>query len=830
MDSDNSFYGILPLHYYIKSLQETERWLAKVEAEIRGDEFPRKKKDYTPQYDDGYWNTLDVSNKTYYQILKGSIFVKKSTYIKVKQNATLSLRLLCEKYSDLDSDSDYPIEYDIMKQYLVFLKGHDIDTKEYEELLDDTWYVDVIDKLDANVSYSIKELFETYKLTENTRSEQPPKEYPIRILIEYDDRSVAERINSIISNIQRDHANPIILTSEFSDDDVDKYDLYYIIANTITVNVEKTITVLSKGRNLHCIKVFSKNDSFLQNTGIKKTNTNIRLINDQSSYMYELYADLMELIEERDEVISEFLSGRKEKLDKILKSSNPSDEVDMVDFNILKDPINLYDKKSVFYRLFIDEYITEQRRIAEIIQDRTDDIYRELVGMAAMYDIQMDVYLDYVKYLKEKKQYDKAIDYATQYMRFKEYKSESEEIDYEFYFLLGDCYNSMKNLDMAEHYLSKAQEMTPDDKFETTAMIIGIRASALWDSGRFVEAEKYVDVNLPFMEDSYKNNPELFRDALVKIYKTKANLLHAKKKLEEARIYFIRAIKISLGDTNVSDIEAFEIDREDISKANAKERYEISSICNNLGILNRRRGNYDESIKYYDFCIRIRKETYEKNTAVEAYMIPYAMVLTNKATMLWQIAGERASQIEITRLFDESIRLKKTAGVDFKNSNNFKRTMFHSYIEYMKYCINQKFYSGAEEYYKEAEFCISSLTDQNSDNSYKRFKAALDMEKAKLEIVSLGEKTVPSKECGELLKSAFETYEELYNANKGFYAEEVTDAGTWLLRYYEMINYTNKRVINAVLGTSLTAASNLAECHTVYTDKYEVLDEMRKKL
>ena len=54
MDSDNSFYGILPLHCYIKSLQETERWLAKVEAEIRGDEFPRKKKDYTPQYDDGY--------------------------------------------------------------------------------------------------------------------------------------------------------------------------------------------------------------------------------------------------------------------------------------------------------------------------------------------------------------------------------------------------------------------------------------------------------------------------------------------------------------------------------------------------------------------------------------------------------------------------------------------------------------------------------------------------------------------------------------------------------------------------------------------------------
>ena len=840
MDSYKMFYGILPLGCYIEALVLTEGWIVSLENEIEDRDKDEIKSLPTLS---GYYQTLKVSNKPYTDILYGRTSTKIKTYKRVKEKATLKLRELCERFSVIDTNTDYPDQDRIIEQYLKFLRDtdteldigfrHIIDTEDYEKLLNEEGYESVIEKLDKDVTLSINDLFETYISTEDAETKHPTKEYPIRILVSYDDRSVVERINSIISNIQKDHANPVILASEFCEDDVDKYDLYYIIASTVSGNDVETIKALSKGSNLHCIKVFSKDESFSQDMSLKNLNTNIRLINDQNSYIYEIYADLMEIIEERDEDISEFLSETGRKLDGILKSDNPEQELDAIDFNLFRNPISLYDRKSVFYRQFIDEYISEQRKIAKAVTDRSEDIYKELIDMAAMYDIQMDVYLDYARYLFDvKKNKQDAIKYTDKYRRYIEYTGQDEN-NVEIYTLLGNLYYKARNLDQAVECFAKAQNAISPDREKELSELIGLRASCLWEASRLSEAQEYIDEYLPYVERCYRNNHDKCKNGMAKTYKTKGNIIHAKRELDSAQVYFIKALKVLLNDPEFKEIDKFDISKIDISTLSDIQKSEMSSICNNLAILHRRKNEYSESLKYYDFCLRIREEAYEEHKNdkqnIDDYIRSYAISKANKATLLWQMdETDNSVLMEAKELFVQSVELKKQIE---EKDNRFYVSMYNSYIEEAKFEIYQGYYKGAAEKIGKAEKCIEQLVSQKGDNSQTRFAATIKCLKAKLEMNSTQKgDEMPSRECGDLLMSAFMTYLELYNKNKDYYLEEIVDTAIDLFEYYKITGNGSEEDIAVIYGAALPAANKLGKSHDVYSKKAAELKKLKDSL
>ncbi len=828
MDSEKNLYGSLPLHVYIKALIKTDGWISSLENPMAS----RYEKDDLPTVS-GYYEVLGISNKSYTNILHARIDTRLKTYIKAKENATLRLQELCEKFCYIDTRTDFPDQYGIIGQYLKYLRSFDIKTDGYEKLLDEEGYESVIEKLDKDVNDSVNYLFETGGFWEVAEIVQPPRECPIRVLIDYDDRSVIERVNTIISNIQKDHANPIILSSEFNNADVDKYDLYYIIANTVSGNAVKTIKALSKGKNLHCIKVFSKDESFLQDYSIKNAGTNLRFVSDQNSYMYDIYMDLMEIIEERDEDISEFLSDREEKLDKILSSENPAGKVDEIDFNLLKNPISLYDKKSLFYRQFIDEYIKEQRKIAKVACDRADDIYRELTDMAAMYGIQMDVYLDYARYLFDvKKEKQRAIEYTDKYRLYQEYTGRDEN-NVEINTLLGRLYYKARDLEQAVECFAKAQNAISPDREKELSELIGLRASCLWEASRLSEAEEYLEEYLPYVEKCYRNNPVECKEGMAKTYKAKGNIIHAKRELESARVYFIKALKVWLNDPEFKEIEKFDISKIDISSLSDIPKREIASICNNLAILNRRKKEYSESLKYYDFCLRIREEAYEghKNDKqnIDDYIRSYAISKANKATLLWQMdETDNSVLMEAKELFVQSVELKKQIE---EKDNRFYVSMYNSYIEEAKFEIYQGYYKGAAEKIDKAERCIEQLVSQKGDNSQTRFAATIKCLKAKLEMNSTQKgDEMPSRECGDLLMSAFMTYLELYNKNKDYYLEEIVDTAIDLFEYYKITGNGSEEDIAVIYGAALPAANKLGKSHDVYSKKAAELKKLKDSL
>lgn len=830
----DSIDGNITIACYIESLLQYKQniFMTNKTDNLNGEEDEKEKPTYHSlakelglKEDSQYQYLVDIRNHT----IPPSIDV----YLSVKTIATEIIRGTIQEILDIE-DPDFEDVDDVEKStfchYLSFLKQSKVDTEKYLECYKNKDLYSAIDQIDDDVTAFIYNLFDS-KNEEPTK--EASKEYPIRVLIDYDDRSVVERINSIISNIQRDHANPIILASEFSDEDVDKYDLYYIISNTVSGNAIKTIKALSNGSNLHCIKVFSKDESFLQDKAIKKQNTNIRLIYDQNAYMYEIYADLMEIIEQRDADTSEFLSEMAKKLDRILKSDNPSQELDAIDSNLLRNPISLYDRKSVFYRQFIDEYISEQRKIAKHILDRFEDIYKELIDMAAMYDIQMDVYLDYARYLfdvKNEKQH--AIEYADKYRRYMEYTGQDEN-NVEMNTLLGKLYNKARNLDLAVECFSKAQNVISPDREKELSELIGLRASCLWEASRLSEAEEYLEEYLPYVEKCYRNNPVECKEGMAKTYKAKGNIIHAKRELESARVYFIKALKVWLNDPEFKEIEKFDISKIDISSLSDIPKREIASICNNLAILNRRKKEYSESLKYYDFCLRIREEAYEKhkndNKNIDDYLRAYAVSKANKATLLWQMdETDNSVSIETKELFVQSVELKKQIN---EKDNRFYVSMYNSYIEEAKFEINQGYYKGAAEKIDKAEKCIEKLISQKGDNTQIRFRTTINCWKAKLEMKSLEKgNNMPSKECGDLLMSAFKTYQDLNNRNKSYYLEEIVDTAIDLFEYYKLTGNGSEEDIAMIYGAALPAANKLGKGHDVYASKATEIKKLKNSL
>ena len=809
--------GIITTGSFILALVNTDRWITEKNNYINEEKEPLPT-------DSGYYKSLGISNKPYTDILYSRIDTGVKTYSKARIKAIQILRGLCNSFSDVSEYSDNPDQDEVLKQYLMYLKGLKVDTDTYEKILEEDGYESLIVKLDEDVNQYIYDLFNS---NEETKKKTKLREYPIRILLNCDNESSLGNVNKVIESIQKEHANPIIINSLYKEEDSEKYDIYYVIENNnISRSVVDIIEKLPNSNGYPRIRIFKGDNSFPLDEELlslcKKRDIEIKLFNDVNVYKYDIYTDLLEIIEERNQIISEYFEKRSKYVNALLSENKDIKALESLDFKPLKDPINLYNRKSSFYREFVNEYISEQRQIAEAFPENAGNIYPELIELAKEHDIQMDVMFDFAKYLKEEQGKNVlAIEYAEQYRAYKEYRKEINADIYKLYMFLGEAYNGTRKLDMAVSCLAKAQELIPSDNIEDLAYIISLRAGTLWEAGRFTEAVQCIDENIGFVEDCYKKNPDGFIRQLAKLYRTKGNILHAKRKLEEARTYLIKAIKVWNKDADLDNIEEFDIEKVDFSELNLDEKIEATTMCNNLGILNRRRNNYEESIKYFDFCLSIRKEIFEQNPQIDDYSRKYGVTVTNKACMLSKIgiALGKANTIEVTRLFDESIRLKSLAKE--KDSFRYNAALYWSYADYARFCLEQGDLTGAEENIKKAEDCIGVFKDQEKDNSHKRFNAGLERCKAKLEIKRLKEGEKPSEECGNLLKSAFMTYDNLANKHYGFYLEDLANTGMDLLEYYKMVPDCNEMDIDTVYGKTLAAASSLAQNHDVYNEKYE---------
>lgn len=311
----------------------------------------------------------------------------------------------------------------------------------------------------------------------------------------------------------------------------------------------------------------------------------------------EEIAAIEQSMREKKEVLKQFISSQRTLISN-LKTKGTSDE-------IIKQIVEIYERITELSKEWNIEYIAVYEFAEFCLNCRK---YKEGIRVA-----------EELKCLYERSDYTSAEEQARMLK------------------LLGDLYYNNNDYKKGEKYYKEAFDLLRQgnsDNLELRAMIYNDLSQLFWRTKQYEQAEKGLDINIASLSRVVESNPEVYEPILATSYNYRALLANRRNQLDKAIECHKEVLKIRKRLAGKS------------SSYNYRPLMNLTNTYNNIGVVYKKKGDYQEAEKYYTEAIKLRYKYAERNPSV--FLRSLALVYNNYATML-NVRGDNEKAQEICK-------------------------------------------------------------------------------------------------------------------------------------------------------------------------------------
>ncbi len=210
--------------------------------------------------------------------------------------------------------------------------------------------------------------------------------------------------------------------------------------------------------------------------------------------------------------------------------------------------------------------------------------------------------------------------------------------------LLGDLYYNDTGYEKGKKYYKEAFDLLRQgnsDNFELRAMIYNDLSQLFWKTKEYEQAEKGLDINIASLSRVVESNPEVYEPILATAYNYRALVANRRNQLDKAIECHKEVLKIRKRLAGKS------------SSYNYRPLMNLTNTYNNIGVVYKKKEDYQEAEKYYTEAIKLRYKYAERNPSV--FLRSLALVYNNYATML-NVRGDNEKAQEICK---EAYRIRR---------------------------------------------------------------------------------------------------------------------------------------------------------------------------
>ncbi|MBQ4011613.1 MAG: tetratricopeptide repeat protein, partial [Erysipelotrichales bacterium] len=309
--------------------------------------------------------------------------------------------------------------------------------------------------------------------------------------------------------------------------------------------------------------------------------------------------------------------------------------------------------------------------------------YEKCVKVAKDKLVKTEFVTGYAYFLRDQKNYTKAIENAEWYRKYRDFKgfdSKKDETGLEN--LLGLLYTEIRRYKDAETHYRKAIETTeemPEKDSDLYDWYLAARynnlGNLLCDTGRFAEAEEYLPKAVKVQKRLAEKNPSFYGGSLALIYNNYGTLCFKRGNFKDAEENYKESVEIY----------------EKLVKENPAHANNLGQSYHNLGYIYSRSNRYKEAEECYLKAIAIREKEVQENPA--AYEDDLATNYNNLGLLYSQI--NRLAEAE--EYYLKSIRIQERQAKE--NPSSYEADLSIAYQNLGDLYRDLRKYDKAEEYY-----------------------------------------------------------------------------------------------------------------------------------